>query len=135
MAIAPVGIDRDALLQAARAVRLRAYAPYSKYQVGAAVLTSNGQVFTGCNVENAAYPSCICAERVAITSAIAAGSRGFVAIAVVTENAGTPCGTCRQVMNEFAPDLLVIIADEQRIHREYYLRDLLLDGFGPERLL
>ena len=134
MAVAPADIDRDALVQAARAARRHAYAPYSNYKVGAALLASDGQIFTGCNVENAAYPCCTCAERVAITSAVAAGVRDFIAMAVVTANSGTPCGTCRQVMNEFAPDLLVILADEHHIQREYILRDLLPDGFGPEHL-
>jgi len=127
-------IDRDKLVEAARQARLQAYAPYSHYQVGAALLTSSGAIFTGCNVENAAYPACICAERVAVTKAVSEGERDFVAIAVVTGNGGTPCGVCRQVMNEFAPDMLVIVADPEQIKAEYALTDLLPDGFGPHHL-
>src|SRR5689334_4940651 len=90
-----------------------AYAPYSNYLVGAALLAADGKIYTGCNVENAAYPSTICAERVAVTKAVSEGSRSFTAIVVVTANGGFPCGTCRQVMNEFAPDAQVIVADAQ----------------------
>jgi cytidine deaminase len=127
-------IDREALAQAARRARERAYAPYSNYRVGAALLTEDGTVVTGCNVENASYPACICAERVAITKAISDGHRSFVAIAVATRNGGSPCGVCRQVMNEFAPDMLVILADDERIVAEHPLADLLPHGFGPENL-
>jgi cytidine deaminase len=127
-------IDRDKLVEAARQARLQAYAPYSSYQVGAALLTSSGTIFTGCNVENAAYPACICAERVAATKAVSAGERAFAAIAVVTSNGGTPCGICRQVLNEFSPDMLVIVADPEQIIAQYVLVDLLPDGFGPHHL-
>lgn len=127
-------IDREKLVEAARQARLRAYAPYSHYQVGAALLVGSGAIFTGCNVENAAYPACICAERVAATRSISEGEHDFVAIAVVTSNGGTPCGVCRQVLNEFAPDMLVIVADLERIIAEYTLVDLLPDGFGPHHL-
>ncbi|MBN1120249.1 MAG: cytidine deaminase [Anaerolineae bacterium] len=128
-------INRDALVEAARQVRERAYAPYSKYKVGAALLTQDGSIITGCNVENAAYPACICAERVAITRAISEGKREFVAIAVVTSNGGTPCGICRQVMAEFAPSMPVIIADEKKIVAEYPVSDLLPHYFSPEDLV
>lgn len=127
-------IDRETLVTIARQVRLQAYAPYSHYQVGAALMTSSGTVFTGCNVENAAYPACICAERVAVTKAVSEGERDFVAIAVVTNNGGTPCGICRQVLNEFSPEMLVIVADPEQIVSEYALVDLLPDGFGPHHL-
>jgi cytidine deaminase len=127
-------VDREALAQAARRARERAYAPYSNYRVGAALLTEDGTVVTGCNVENASYPACICAERVAITKAISDGHRSFVAIAVATRNGGSPCGICRQVMNEFAPDMLVILVDGERIVAEHPLADLLPHGFGPENL-
>jgi len=84
------------LVRHAIEARQRAYAPYSNYQVGAAVLTSDGNILIGCNVENASYPATICAERVALTAAVAQGYQDFVAIAVATQNGGTPCGICRQ---------------------------------------
>ena len=90
------------LVQAARAARAHAYAPYSGYAVGAAVLTDDGRVFAGCNVENASYGLSVCAERVAVFCAIAAGTRRLVAAAVCTPDGGTPCGACRQVLLEFA---------------------------------
>jgi len=127
-------LDQTRLVQAARKARLRAYTPYSNYKVGAALLTQDGTIFTGCNVENAAYPACICAERVAITKAISEGCQNFTAIAIVTRNGGSPCGVCRQVMNEFAPDMLVILADEEQIIAQYRLSDLLPEGFGPKQL-
>jgi cytidine deaminase len=128
-------INRDALVETARKARERAYVPYSKYKVGAALLTQDGSIITGCNVENAAYPACICAERVAITKAISEGKREFVAIAVVTANGGTPCGVCRQVMAEFAPSMLVIIADETGIVAECSVSDLIPHYFGAEDLV
>ncbi len=91
------------LVQQALAARTRAYTPYSGYQVGAALLTEDGDVILGCNVENAAYPATICAERVALTAAVAQGKRRFTALAVATRNGGSPCGTCRQVMAELGP--------------------------------
>ncbi len=127
-------IDRDKLVEIARQARLRAYAPYSHYQVGAALLTSSGAVFTGCNVENASYAACICAERVAVTKAVSEGERDFSAIAVVTSSGATPCGICRQMMSEFSPDMLVIVADTEQIISEYLLVDLLPDSFGPQHL-
>lgn len=127
-------IDREALVVAARKARQRAYAPYSRYQVGAALLTEDGAIFTGCNVENASYPASICAERVAITKAVSEGHRLFHAIAIVTSNGAAPCGICRQVMNEFAPTMLVILADEEHIIGEYTVAALLPKGFGPGHL-
>ncbi len=105
--------DREALIRAALAARERAYAPYSHFAVGAAVLTASGQLFGGCNVENASYGLGICAERTAIASAVAAGHRDLVAIAVVTPTAGpaSPCGMCRQTMVEFNPDMVVILTN------------------------
>lgn len=122
--------SRQTLIAAAQAVRLKAYAPFSNYLVGAAILGEDGKIYTGCNVENSAYPSTICAERVAVTKAVSEGMQKFSAIAVVTRDGGSPCGTCRQVMFEFAPTLLVIMANEhgQVIH-EQVLTDLLPLGF------
>ncbi len=126
---------RRKLVAAAQEARNRAYAPYSNYHVGAALLTSNGEVITGCNIENAAYSPTICAERVAVFKAISEGMQNFDAIAVVTSNGGVPCGVCRQVMHEFAPDILVIIADaEGNVKHEFSLQEILPYGFGPEHL-
>ncbi|GAB4473338.1 MAG: cytidine deaminase [Anaerolineae bacterium] len=127
-------VDREALVEAARQARSRAYAPYSRYTVGAAVLTASGKIYTGCNIENAVYPATVCAERVAIWKAISEGERDLRAIAVATRNGGSPCGICRQVMNEFAPQMLVILADMEQITAEYLVEDLLPAGFGPTHL-
>jgi cytidine deaminase len=127
-------IDRQALVKQAREVRKRAYAPYSNYQVGAALLGASGQIYTGCNVENAVYPEVICAERSAVVKAVSEGERDFVAIAVVTRDGGSPCGACRQVLSEFSPDILVLIADEAGNVRETTVSALLPDHFGPQNL-
>lgn len=129
--------QESALIDAARDAQQRAYAPYSGFRVGAALLTAGGQVFVGANVENAAWSPSICAERVALPAALVAGARDFVAIAVVCdgEDPCTPCGVCRQVLYEFAPDLLVISAGRDGEVARYSLgRDLLPHGFGPQRL-
>ena len=122
------------LVAAALEARVRAYAPYSHYYVGAALLAGDGSVILGCNVENAAYPSTICAERVALTSAVAQGKQDFVAIAVATANGGSPCGTCRQVMAELGLDMAVYISDAAGNYRTTNVRELLPDSFGPRRL-
>ena len=124
----------DKLIASAAAARERAYAPYSKFKVGAALKGKSGRVYAGCNVENAAYGPSMCAERTAIFKAVSEGEREFEAIAVVTENGASPCGSCRQVMMEFAPDMAVIIADTQGRARFTTVRDLLPDGFTPEHL-
>ena len=126
---------RQQLIEAARQVRRWAYAPYSHYAVGAAVLTPNGKIYDGVNVENAAYPSTMCAERVAIFKAVSEGEHVFEAIAVVTSNGGTPCGGCRQVLAEFGVDTLVLIADEEgRLIKETTLAELLPGAFRPDDL-
>lgn len=127
-------IDREKLLQQARQVRENAYAPYSGYPVGAALLGASGRIFTGCNVENAVYPETICAERAAVVKAVSEGERDFVAIAVVTRDGGSPCGACRQVLNEFSSTTLVLIADVEGNLRETTVGDLLPDRFGPDNL-
>ena len=129
-----VPIDVEAMVAAAQAARKLAYVPYSGYEVGAALLCSDGEMIVGCNVENASYPAGCCAERVAIFRAVAAGKREFAAIAVATRNAGSPCGICRQVMREFAPAMPVFIADEQGLVRTTSVAGLLPDSFGPEDL-
>ena len=123
------------LMAAAAQVQAQAYTPYSHYAVGAALLTREGRVFTGCNIENAAYPLTICAERVAVFRAVAEGQRDFVALAVVTNNGGSPCGSCRQVLREFnAGDLPVFIGTPDGRYRATTLAELLPDSFGPENL-
>jgi cytidine deaminase len=123
---------RTRLVELASLARLNAYAPYSSYQVGAALLTTSGKIFTGCNVESAAYPTSMCAERVAIFKAVSEGEQKFVAMAVVTGNGGTPCGACRQVMAEFGLGLIVLVADaEGNLKQEYVLSELLPGAFTP----
>ena len=127
---------KEELIRKANEAREQAYAPYSRYQVGAAVLTADGQVFTGCNIENAAFPSSLCAERVAIFKAVSEGHRQLRAIAVVTSNGGSPCGGCRQVMREFGgKQLIVLIADGSgTLLEEFPLDELLPRSLGPEEL-
>lgn len=123
---------RRKLIELALEARERAYAPYSNYRVGAALVTSSGRFFTGCNVENAAYPTSLCAERVAVFKAVSDGEREFTAIAVVTSNGGTPCGACRQVLAEFGLETVVLIADaEGNLKQEATLSELLPGAFGP----
>ena len=123
---------RTKLIQLALEVRESAYAPYSNYRVGAALVTPSGRYFTGCNVESAAYPTSMCAERVAVFKAVSEGEREFVALAVVTGNGGTPCGACRQVMAEFGLDTVVLVADAEGVLRqEAILSELLPGAFGP----
>ena len=102
---------RKTLNQSAFAVRNCAHAPYSNFQVGAAVLTATGEIFAGCNVENASYGLTICAERVALGSAVAAGHKEILAVAVATSGGHSPCGACRQVLSEFGPAMEVILID------------------------
>jgi cytidine deaminase len=126
---------RAKLVDSAREARKWAYAPYSHYPVGAALLTTSGRIYDGVNVENAAYPDTICAERVAVFKAVSEGEREFVAIAVVTSNGGTPCGSCRQVLAEFGRAMSVLIADgDGKVIREITVEDLLPEAFGPEDL-
>jgi cytidine deaminase len=115
--------------------RHQAYAPYSNYQVGAALRTRSGRIFTGVNVENAAYPTTMCAERVAIYTAVAQGEREFDVIAVVTSNGGSPCGGCRQVMAEFGLETVVLIADaDGNLLEQTTVNSLLPGAFTPAHL-
>ena len=124
------------LLARARAVRERAYAPYSNYQVGAAVLGVSGKIYAGCNVENASFGLTVCAERNAIFKAVSEGEREFVAIGVVTANGGSPCGACRQVIFEFmSPETPVAIGDANLENIQHFtVGELLPYGFSPRKL-
>lgn len=133
--ISPATVRR--LEKAARAAARQAYAPYSKFRVGAAILTSSGKVFAGCNVENASYGLCNCAERTAIFSAAAAGERGLRCVVVYTptKTATTPCGACRQVINEFGPQARVISLCDSAERIDTTLDALLPGAFGPGDLI
>jgi cytidine deaminase len=117
----------SSLIDAARAVRLRAHAPFSRFLVGAAIETADGRIITGCNVESASYGLTMCAERVAVFKAVSEGLRGGVRIAVVADTAEPtpPCGACRQVLWEFGGDLEVVLANLDGEKGRYRLRDLL----------
>lgn len=123
----------EALLQVARRARDRAYAPYSHFPVGAAV-DSDAGVFAGANVENAAYPTGVCAERVAAASAVTAGARRIAAVAVTSDADGpiTPCGQCRQFLSEFGPQMLVVSEGKDGTLGRWTLSDLLPEAFAPK---
>jgi cytidine deaminase len=123
------------LIELANAARRHAYAPYSNYPVGAALQTRSGRVVTGVNIENAAYPTGICAERVAVFKAVSEGDLEFEAIAVVTNNGGSPCGACRQVLAEFGLETIVLIADgDGKLVKTMTVGDLLPEAFQPHHL-
>lgn len=134
----PETISLDKLVAQAAAAREYAYAPYSRFAVGAALLGASGRVYRACNVENAMYGLCMCAERNAVFQAVAAGERAVLAIAVVTETGATPCGSCRQVLREFAvgdgSTLVVIVADTHGNRKEYTLGELLPESFSAAQL-
>ena len=126
---------QDELVRVAIEARQWAYAPYSHYLVGAALLADSGRIYSGVNVENAAYPNGTCAERTAVFKAVSEGERRFSAIAVVTANGGTPCGACRQVLSEFSSEMQVLIADQTgKVILETDIKGLLPGAFGPEQL-
>jgi cytidine deaminase len=116
----------DALVEAALAVRANAFAPFSKFQVGAAIEDSTGRIHTGCNVENATYGLTICAERVAVFKAISEGVRSFrrVAVAADTDNLTPPCGACRQILWEFCGDVEIVLANPRGKVESYRLKEL-----------
>ncbi|MDD7362741.1 MAG: cytidine deaminase [Peptoniphilus sp.] len=126
----------EKLIVRAQEAQKKAYVPYSGYSVGAAVLTSDGDIFDGCNIENASYTPTVCAERVAIFKAVSEDASSIDAIAVVAgEDMGFPCGVCRQVMREFASEgLEIIVAKNKDEYECYHLEDLLPHSFGPENL-
>ncbi|HEV2512714.1 cytidine deaminase [Bosea sp. (in: a-proteobacteria)] len=129
--------DLDTLFAAALAVRSQAYAPYSRFKVGAAILADDGKVYPGCNVENAAYPVGACAEAGAISAMIAGGARAIRAIVVIGDGTElvTPCGACRQRIREFAaPETPILIAGPEGIRARFSLAELLPASFGPANL-
>ncbi len=130
-------VDYTQLIAAARAAHARAYAPYSGFNVGAALLTTDGRIYQGCNIENAAYPVCLCAERAALGAAWSAGERSFAALAVIadTERPVPPCGMCRQFLLELMPDTPVVLANLRGDQLVTSPRELLPDGFAPADLL
>ena len=124
----------EKLLEMAVEMRRYSYVPYSHYAVGAALLGKDGRVFTGCNVENAAYGNTLCAERTALCKAVSEGAREFEAIAIASSgSAPFPCGACRQSLYEFAPELRVLVTWDDNV-RKTTLRELLPEGFGPASL-
>jgi len=127
--------EKQSLVDLANTARQRAYAPYSNYPVGSSLRTKTGRIFTGVNVENAAYPQTMCAERIAIFKAVSEGEKEFEVISVVTENGGSPCGGCRQVLAEFGLDTIVLIANgEGKLMKEMTVKELLPEAFTPEHL-
>jgi cytidine deaminase len=122
------------LIDLGKKARSQAYAPYSRFLVGAALRTTSGRVYTGCNVENASYGLSICAERVAVFKAVSEGEREFEALAVVSDNMATPCGACRQVLAEFGLHTQVIVADMEGGRQVFTLGDLLPAAFTPSSL-
>ena len=127
--------DRELISQAQEAMKY-AYVPYSRFPVGAAIECTDGTVITGCNVENAALGSTICAERTAAFKAVSSGHRNFARIAICSKSMDycTPCGACRQVLSEFAPDMEILCARADGRYVSYSLRDLLPAAFGPNSL-
>ncbi len=126
----------DGLIEEARDARPRAYAPYSNFLVGAALVTDDGKHFSGANVENASYGLTICAERVAATTAVAAGARRIEAVALTSSSPipTPPCGACRQFLYEFNPEMMVVSEGGDGQRKQWRLSELLLDGFGPQDL-
>ena len=127
--------ERQTMIDLANEARKLAYAPYSHYPVGAALRTKTGRIYTGVNVENAVYPHTMCAERVAVFKAVSEGVTEFDVIAVATNNGGSPCGGCRQVLAEFGLDTIVLIADgEGKLQKEMTVSELLPEAFTPKHL-
>ena len=127
--------EKQSLIDLANKARQHAYIPYSHYPVGAALRTKTGKIYTGVNVENAAYPQTMCAERVAIFKAVSEGEKEFEIISVVTDNGGSPCGGCRQVMAEFGLETIVLMADGNgNLVKETTVKELLPEAFTPDKL-
>ena len=130
-------MTHEQLLKMAIEAREKAYAPYSKYKVGACILTAEGNTYSGCNFENASFGATICAERCAASCAVAAGERKFAAVAIAANTVAWPCGICRQVLREFAcgPEMPVIVGAYDGGFQIKTLEELLPESFGPEYLL
>ena len=128
--------DEERICQAALAARENAYAPYSRFRVGAALLTTSGTVHAGCNVENASYGLCMCAERCAVGVAVAAGDRKFAAVAIATGSTppSAPCGMCRQTLMEFDPDLPLLLINDKGDCERTVLRELFPSAFNSDQL-
>lgn len=124
------------LIKMAMEAREKAYVPYSEFKVGAAILTGEGKVFTGCNIESASYSPTICAERTALAKAVSEGYRDIDTVVVVgsLEKFSYPCGVCRQLIREFGEDIKIIVAKNTEEYKEYTIRELLPESFGPEDL-
>ncbi|SHE28686.1 cytidine deaminase [Tissierella praeacuta DSM 18095] len=128
-------MDIKRLIRKALEAQKKAYVPYSNFHVGAALITEDGEVFTGCNIEISSYSPTLCAERTAIFKAVSEGHKKIKAIAIVGDaNFTYPCGVCRQVIREFGKDAIIIIANSEDEYREYKLDELLPHSFGPEDL-
>ena len=129
-------MKKEELINLAKKARENAYAPYSKFKVGAALLTKSGKAFTGCNVENSSFGASMCAERVAVFKAVSTGERKFTEIAVVTDtkDPAMPCGMCRQVLSEFAPNIKIYAANLNGKIKEITLEKLLPYAFTKENL-
>lgn len=129
-------MDKRQLIRKALEAKEKSYAPYSNFHVGAALLTKDGKIYTGCNIESASYTPTNCAERTAIFKAVSEGDREFVAIAIVGDSDGYtyPCGVCRQVIREFGKNIKIIVAKSEDDYREYDLEELFPHSFGPEDL-
>jgi cytidine deaminase len=131
----PLFATYDILIAQALEARTHSYSPYSQYAVGAALLTADGEYIQGCNVENSSYGLTLCAERAAIMAAVSQGKKEFEAIAIATKDGGAPCGACRQVLNEFNPQMQVITVNEEgKITQQTTLDKLLPQAFGPHNL-
>lgn len=129
-------MDNKELIKNAMEAREKSYSPYSKFKVGAAILTKSGKVFTGCNIESASYTPTICAERTALSKCISEGHKDIEKIAVVgsLEKISYPCGVCRQFLREFGENILIISATSEDNYTEHKLSELLPNSFGPEDL-
>lgn len=125
--------EDSVLLEMAREAMTRSYSPYSSYPVGAALHSTDGRIFTGCNVENASFGLTNCAERTAVFKAVSEGNRSFDVLAIAAKTKAWPCGACRQVLNEFAPDLRILVTWDGNVE-EKTLRELLPEGFGPHSM-
>jgi len=133
----PPSIELEELFREAHLAKHRAYCPYSEFRVGAALLTSNGKIYSGCNIENAAYPLATCAERTALVKAVSEGEKSFQTIAITSdvETGFTgPCGSCRQILAEFGLDLNVYLINPKNESKMYKLRELLPIAFTPHDL-